>query len=179
MPGRSDQKRISVAPSSIPQIEHNLEAKLSEASSVLSARERDLEALEQRISEWRRVIEEAKVRRNHRASVSANAQRLTDQLLQDAEDKVSALQARHGPIHDEVARLSEVVSAMSSLKTRLDVQKFREDFITVDDVVEHATPTGLDDSEIVAIGREINTWSHSLDALKELRKTSTAREIQA
>lgn len=165
--------KISVAPDAIGSMEKKLQEDLAMLREHMVKVEKSAQESGQRIKRWRSAIATAKQEReNAEGSLSKNAIEMTNQFLKDAEQRLSSLES-HALTHDsdEWVNLVQAKDAMESLQSRLELQRFRENFTMQTEPAFHqpGNVKTIDNDDLAGIERELRKWSHSIEALKELR----------
>lgn len=181
--GMEPKPEVSLKPVAIGPLEADLSTNLDTVRERLRTVQEDVDRAENNARQWVRVIDRAKLkykRLKREGSLSKNADAAASQLIQDAEQRLAVIERYEiTTSKEELVRLRNTEAALSSLKTRLDLQQFRERFtehtVSITDAhvplsqTNTTLVTGMDADTLSSIEREVNIWSHSIQAWKELK----------
>lgn len=169
--GLAVPKKTSVAPASVDAMERELQQNLEVVRDRLSVKRAASANAESRLRRWENTLSEAKRElRDRKKTLTKNAQEAVALLMADAEQRIEFIKAYEilGPDN----KLVEAEEAMTSLLSRLEIQRFREQFANGHQsasTTDSPKQPSLTDDSLAAIDRDLRAWSHSIEALKELR----------
>lgn len=181
--GMEAKPEVSLKPVAIGPLEADLSTNLDTVRERLRTVQEDVDRAENNARQWARVIGRAKLkykRLKREGSLSKNADAAASQLIQDAEQRLAVIERYEiTTSKEELVRLRNTEAALSSLKSRLDLQRFRERFtehtVSITDAhvplsqTNTTLVTGMDADTLSSIEREVKIWSNSIQAWKELK----------